>query len=63
MPREDPAYRDNLAELKEFFGDRRLVTAKDVATYCGRDKRFVAELYQIPSTGITLPTLARRMCG
>ncbi len=63
MASKETEYRDNLAELKEFFGERRLVTAKDVARYTGRDKRFVSELYQIPSTGITLPTLARRMCS
>ena len=62
MPK-DIEYRDNLEALLAFFGERRLVTAKDVARYTGRDKRFVAELYQIPATGITLPTLARRMCG
>ena len=62
MPKETE-YRDNLAELKAFFGERRLVTATDVARYTGRDKRFVAVLYQIPPTGITLPTLARRMCS
>lgn len=62
MPK-DIEYRDNLEALLAFFGERRLVTAKDVARYTGRDKRFVSELYQIPSTGITLPTLARRMCG
>lgn len=62
MPKEDAAYRDNLAELKEFFGSKRLVTAKDVADYTGRDKRTVVKLYQISPDGITLPTLARRMC-
>lgn len=61
MPRELEAYRDNLEELLKFFGSRRLVTAVDVAHYCGRDRRFVAELYNIPKSGITLPTLARRM--
>lgn len=62
MAKEDAAYRDNLAELKAFFGDKRLVTAADVANYTGRDKRFVSRIYQIAPTGITLPTLARRMC-
>lgn len=36
---------------------------KAQADYTGRTRRFVTELYQIPKTGITTATLARRMCG
>jgi len=60
--REAPEYRDNLEELTKFFGKKRLLTAQDVAEYTGRTRRFVTELYQIPKTGITTATLARRMC-
>lgn len=62
MPREKPEYRDNLEELTKFFGGRRLLTQQDVADYTGRTRRYVVELYQIPKTGITTATLARRMC-
>ena len=60
--KEPEAYRDNLEALIAFFGNKRLLTASDVAQYTGRDRRFVKELYDIPRSGITLPTLARRMC-
>nr|DAN03552.1 MAG TPA: helix-turn-helix domain protein [Caudoviricetes sp.] len=62
MPRELKEYRDNLEALLGFFGDKRLVTASEVARYTGRDRRTVAKLYNIQKEGITLPTLARRMC-
>lgn len=62
MPRELEEYRDNYAALLEFFGDKRLLTACDVARYIGRDRRTAAKLYNISSEGITIPTLARRMC-
>lgn len=60
--KEHEAYRDNLESLLEFFGNKRLLTASDVAEYCGRDRRFVKQLYDIPRTGITVNTLARKMC-
>jgi hypothetical protein len=61
--REHEAYRDNYASLLEYFGrDRQLLSIKDVAKYCGRDPRTVAKLYSIPKHGITMPTLARKMC-
>lgn len=63
MPREHESYRDNYAALLEYFGrDHNLLTAKDVARYCGRTDRTVAIIYNIPKHGITIPTLARRMC-
>jgi len=61
VPREKEAYRDNLVALLEYFGDRRLLSAKDVAAYCGRDPRYVRRLYSIGREGITIPTLARKM--
>ncbi len=62
MPRERAEYRDNLEALLAFFGDRRVVTVADVVRYTGRDRRTVKKLYDIQRDGITLPTLARRMC-
>lgn len=60
--KETTEYRDNLEELTKVFGTKRLLTAQDVAEYCGRTRRFVTELYKIPKSGITTATLARRMC-
>lgn len=62
MPREREEYRDNLEALLAFFGDRRVVTISDVVRYTGCDRRTVQKLYNIQPGGITLPTLARRMC-
>ena len=59
--RESESYRDNYESLLAYFGNKRLLTASDVAQYTGRDRRFVKELYDIPRSGITVPTLARRM--
>lgn len=64
MPRERPEYRDNYEALLDYFGmRRRLLTARDVAEFCGRDQRTVKKIYDIPKEGITIATLARRMCG
>lgn len=60
--REHEAYRDNYEALLQYFGNKRLLTASDVAAYCGRDRRSVKALYDIPKSGITIPTLARKMC-
>lgn len=60
--KEPEAYRDNYESLLAYFGNKRLLTASDVAEYTGRDRRFVKALYDIPRSGITVPTLARRMC-
>ncbi len=60
--REKDEYRDNLEELTEYFGRRRLLTIQDVARYTGRTRQYVTKLYRIPKTGITTATLARRMC-
>lgn len=63
MSREKPEYRDNLEALMERFEGRMLLTAKDVATYCGIDPRTAQKRYSIGREGITVPTLARRMCN
>ena len=59
--KEPEAYRDNYESLLQFFGGRMLLSQKDVAEYCGKDRRTVARLYCIGKDGITVPTLARRM--
>lgn len=61
--REHESYRDNYESLLSYFGrDHNLLTISDVAKYCDRDPRTVVRLYDIPKHGITIPTLARRMC-
>lgn len=61
--RELEGYRDVLADLREYFGpDHNLLSAKDVARYCGCDPRTARDLYNIPKSGILMPILARRMC-
>ncbi len=62
MAREKPEYRDNYEALREFFPDKMLLCAKDVASYCGCDPRTARSRYDISRDGITIPTLARRMC-
>lgn len=62
MPREFAAYRDNYAALIEYFGrTKQLLTAKDVATFCGCNYRTAAKRFNIPRGGITMATLAREM--
>jgi hypothetical protein len=62
MPRELPEYRDNYESLLAFFGNKRMLFPKEVADYCGRDPRTVMKRYRFGREGITIPTLARRMC-
>lgn len=62
MPREDEAYRDNLEQLYKYFLPRRLVYIADVARYLGCHKDTVKKRYNITKEGITLETLARRLC-
>lgn len=62
MPRERPEYRDNYEALLQYSGGRMMLTTAEVARYLGKDPRTVKKLYNIPKVGITIPTLARRMC-
>lgn len=41
MARETDSYRDILADLYEFFGDKRLLTKHEVSRYLGKDPRTV----------------------
>ena len=62
MPREPLAYRDNLEDLLQFFGGRRMLNLKDVAQYTGRDYRWCKDRFGIDSKkGISVPTLARML--
>ena len=60
--REKPEYRDNMEALLAFSGGKMLLSATEVAKYCGCDRRTAVKRYAISKDGITVPTLARRMC-
>ena len=62
MPREDEADRDNLEQLYKYFLPRRLIYLSDVARYLGCHRNTAAKRYNVPKEGITLETLARRLC-
>ena len=61
MPREKESYRDNLERISEKFPSQELLTVKDVATFCGLDRRTVARLYSFKSCYISKAVLAREM--
>ena len=62
MPREPLAYRDNLEDLLQFFGGRRMLNLKDVARYTGRDYRWCKDRFAIATKkGISAPTRARML--
>lgn len=63
MPREKEGYRDILADLLEFFGGKRVLTAADVSAYTGLCRRTAATRYGITKEGITVHALARKLCG
>ncbi len=39
MAFEKPSYRDNLERIKEFFPTKELLNVKDVATFCGLNRK------------------------
>lgn len=65
MPRELPAYRDNLQDILEFTNGRRILTVRDVKAYTGiADTRTAKKRYPFDKNlTISAPTLARCMAG
>lgn len=65
MPRERPAYRDNLQDILEFTGGKRLLTVDDVRRYTGlKDCRTIKRRFPYFSQGaIAAATLARCLAG
>lgn len=62
MALEIPGYRENLADLLEFFNGRRILSVSDVCRYTGHDRRWVQTRLGIqPKKGVSVPTLARRL--
>ena len=61
MPKEPEGYRDVVADLLEFFGGKRNLSIKEVASYDGCDWCTAAKRYDISRQGININILARRM--
>lgn len=61
MSKEADCYRDILADLYEYFGDKRLLTKHEVSRYLGKDPRTVEKTFGIGTAGIMAPKLARML--
>ena len=59
--REKEGYRDHLESLEKHF-NKHWVRAVEVGYYCGMDYRTAKKMFDIPKEGISIETLARRMC-
>ena len=62
MSREHENYRIVLAGLLEYFGDKRVLKASEVARHDGCDRRTAAARYDIGAQGISIYVLARKIC-
>ena len=58
---EKADYRDILEDLLNHF-HKHWVYPTEVATYCGLDYRTVMRKFDISRGGMSIETLARRMC-
>ncbi len=64
MPREHTGYRENLQDILEFSGGKRLLTMSDVKTYTGLvDDRTVKKRFPITNGYISAATLALHLAG
>lgn len=68
MPREHPAYRDNLESILAFlrnkYGDNRhMLSIGDVKEYLSRSYDFVRDNFGISRHGITAESFARKLCA
>lgn len=62
MPKEPDSYRLHRAELVEKFGDKQLLTIKDVCNYTQlRDQRTAKKRFNLSSNGITQVDFALRL--
>lgn len=62
MSREHEDYRAVLEQLLKFFGEKRQLSAKDVASYDGCDPRTASKRYDIGKGGIDITRLALKKC-
>ena len=61
MPREKPAYRDNLERISERFPNKEMLTVKDVSAFCGLNIKTVKKLFEFKNNYISVAKLAREM--
>ena len=64
MPREKPAYRDNLEYIETRFPGKGMLTFEEVIKLFGRDRRTVRKWlveHGIEGNFVSPPTLARAM--
>jgi len=59
---EIEGYREVLADLAGFFGEKAWLSLADVARYDGCDARTVRRRYGIEGNGINRALLARKIC-
>ena len=64
MPREKQNYRENLADILEFTGGKRLLSVKEVKVYTGfADERSLKRRYPFQNGYISAATLASCLSG
>ena len=63
--RERSDFRDNYADVLEFFGGKRLLNLKDVRDYTGlKDNRTVKKKFPFMQNGnISIVSFARALCS
>ena len=60
MSRELVGYRDNLEDILQFFGGRRVLTVSDVKSYTGiKNHGTVKKMFPFKDNHISAPVLAR----
>lgn len=59
--REPEMYRRTLEDLKQYFGDKRVLGVCEVAEYTGHCRRWVQKYIQVPANGITIMSLADKL--
>ena len=61
--RHKDEYYDNLAAIKAYFGDKKLITQTDAGEYLKIARQTAAKRFDIPAGGITQESFARRLSG
>lgn len=62
--REKEGFREELEELLKFFPDHRILSLSDVERYTGKNRHFLQKHYGIlPGAGISIVSLARKLCS
>ena len=64
MPREQTGYRENLQDILEYFGGKRLLSTNDVRAYTGiQDNRTLKKRFPFSDGYIGAVTLALCLTG